>query len=356
MTIKNKIFEDLKNSAENFSNKLLNKLFRDDENEEESQRNYSKINIKANDINIAKFKALNEYKATKNKESSFFSYFIQLVVFYGIFDIIVFFEFLNTNHYYDNIKDFIKIYNYTYFSEIFLVSKIDIIKQYLYNDSIENYGSFEEEIDNRLLFEFVFMAAAYEPTIKETSKTNSFLKDQYKDLFKKYLYSDFSELIKDELKYKINATDIYLKSSINISNVVVDGFQGAIFRIFELLRLMQINYFMNPERNLTNGISELILNNKWKRVDALLLALIRPWYNQIIELIESYYKTYSSNKLTQYIILFVLLLVIISIYYWIGWKRFEDKFIDSIQKSFDLINLIPEEIKNIIINKLNENN
>ena len=356
LTIKNKIFEDLKNSAENFSNKLLNKLFRDDENEEESQRNYSKINIKANDINIAKFKALNEYKATKNKESSFFSYFIQLVVFYGIFDIIVFFEFLNTNHYYDNIKDFIKIYNYTYFSEIFLVSKIDIIKQYLYNDSIENYGSFEEEIDNRLLFEFVFMAAAYEPTIKETSKTNSFLKDQYKDLFKKYLYSDFSELIKDELKYKINATDIYLKSSINISNVVVDGFQGAIFRIFELLRLMQINYFMNPERNLTNGISELILNNKWKRVDALLLALIRPWYNQIIELIESYYKTYSSNKLTQYIILFVLLLVIISIYYWIGWKRFEDKFIDSIQKSFDLINLIPEEIKNIIINKLNENN
>ena len=52
LTIKNKIFEDLKNSAEHFSNKLLNKLFRDDENEEESQRNYSKINIKANDINI----------------------------------------------------------------------------------------------------------------------------------------------------------------------------------------------------------------------------------------------------------------------------------------------------------------
>ena len=69
LTIKNKIFEDLKNSAENFSNKLLNKLFRDDENEEESQRNYSKINIKANDINIAKFKALNVYKAPKNKES-----------------------------------------------------------------------------------------------------------------------------------------------------------------------------------------------------------------------------------------------------------------------------------------------
>ena len=41
LTIKNKVFEDLKNSSENFSNKLLNKFFRVDENEEESQQNYS---------------------------------------------------------------------------------------------------------------------------------------------------------------------------------------------------------------------------------------------------------------------------------------------------------------------------
>ena len=35
-------------------------------------------------------------------------------------------------------------------------------------------------------------------------------------------------------------------------------------------------------------------------------------------------------------------------------KSNEKYFIDSIKKSFDLINLIPEEIKNIIVNKLNE--
>ena len=36
LTIKNSVFEDLKNSAENFSNKLLNKIFGVDEEEEES--------------------------------------------------------------------------------------------------------------------------------------------------------------------------------------------------------------------------------------------------------------------------------------------------------------------------------
>ena len=37
-------------------------------------------------------------------------------------------------------------------------------------------------------------------------------------------------------------------------------------------------------------------------------------------------------------------------------EELQKQKIDSIQKSFDLINLMPEEIKNIIINKLNENN
>ena len=69
----------------------------------------------------------------------------------------------------------------------------------------------------------------------------------------------------------------------------------------------------------------------------------------------SYYNSYTGKKQTYYIFLYAILVILISIYYWIAWKHYEDQFIDSIQKSFDLINLIPEEIKNIIINKLNEN-
>ena len=50
------------------------------------------------------------------------------------------------------------------------------------------------------------------------------------------------------------------------------------------------------------------------------------------------------------------MLIAVSLYFWIVWKKYEDEFIDSIEKSFDLINLIPEEIKNILVAKLNENN
>ena len=60
------------------------------------------------------------------------------------------------------------------------------------------------------------------------------------------------------------------------------------------------------------------------------------------------------DKYTKYIISFLISLLIISIYYLIIWKRYKNEFIKSIYKSFDLINLMPEEIKNIIVNKLNE--
>jgi hypothetical protein len=73
------------------------------------------------------------------------------------------------------------------------------------------------------------------------------------------------------------------------------------------------------------------------------------------DLITSYYSEYVSKSVNSNLFIFIILLIIISLYYWIAWKHYEEQLIDSIQKSFDLINLIPEEIKNIIINKLNEN-
>ena len=54
--IKKNIFEDLKASAENLVNKLLNKFFVYEENEEESNQDYQS-NVQPNDINIVKFKS-----------------------------------------------------------------------------------------------------------------------------------------------------------------------------------------------------------------------------------------------------------------------------------------------------------
>ena len=350
LTIKNKIFEDLKNSSENFSNKLLNKYFRVDENEEESQQKYSKINIKPNDINIAKFKALNEYKSLNKKENSFMSYFIQLAIFYGIINIIIFLEYINSTNFCSKIHNYIQIYNSTYFSEIYLVTRINIIKQYFYNETIANYGFEEQMVKYNYLYAFLFISQEIEPTLRETSKTSSFLKDEYKSYFKEYFFSNLSELFKDEI-----LDDNNKELSEGISGYFDYGFVSVNYRIFELLKYLSIKYFMDDKRTINNNIHELINHNFWLEIHKLLLVITRHWYDKIIELISYYYISYTDDKLSSYIILYIVLIIVISLYYWIAWKKYEGEFIDSIQKSFDLINLIPEEIKNIIINKLNEN-
>ena len=122
-----------------------------------------------------------------------------------------------------------------------------------------------------------------------------------------------------------------------------------------MLRYLCIKYFMNSQRILGKGISALINHNYWLEINKLLNGIVRHWYKNMNDLITSYYSEYVSKSVNSNIFIFIILLIIISLYYWIAWKHYEEQLIDSIQKSFDLINLIPEEIKNIIINKLNEN-
>ena len=350
LTIKNKIFEDLKISSENFSNKLLNKFFRVDENEEESQQNFNKINIKPNDINIAKFKALNEYKSLNKKENSFLKYFIQLVFVYAIINIIIFTTYIDTIYFYNSIHNFIRLYNSTYFSEIYLISRMNLIKQYFFNTSITSHGFKESEMKYNFLYAFLLMSEEIEPTIKETSKTKSFLKDEYKKIFTKYFYGNITDLVKEELSNMEN-TPIYFF----LVGYLEFGFSSVNSKIFESLKYLTIRYFIDPEIYSEKNISNLINHDCWVDIHNLLLGVVRPWYENIKELMSSYYVSYTTKRFNFYIYAFVVLLILISLYYWILWKHYEDEFIDNIQKSFDLINLIPEEIKSIIINKLNEN-
>ena len=277
-------------------------------------------------------------------------YFIQLVIFYGVFNIILFLEFLNTIYFNDNITNFIKIYNSTVFSEIYLVTRINIIKQYFYNESITSYGFTEDVMQYNYLYSFLFMTQEIEQTIKETSKTSSFLEDQYKELFKQYYYNNIAKIVNVDY-YNIN-NSLLIES---LEGYFEYGYNAVNLRIFEYLRYLSINFYIDSQRYLDKNVSVLINHDNWFEIHRLLLGIVRPWYQSMNDLLTYYYTTYTQQRLNYYIFLFVVLLILISLFYWIVWKHYEDQFIDSIQKSFDLINLIPEEIKNIIINKLNEN-
>ena len=350
LTIKKKIFEDLKNSAENFSNKLLNKYFGVDENEEESQKDY-KTNIKPSDINIAKFKALNEFKSSK-KNNSFFSYFINLTIFFFIYIIFSLLKFINTVFYSKDMLKFSQIYNSTQFSQIYSLTNINIIKQYFYNSSIINYNLKREYMIINFYGCFLRMTDQLEETIKQTSKTTSFLKRDYKALFTKYMYNNFSDIL---------SNDSYLNEIDDFEKQVLFekpkyGFKSISFEIFEFLRILMTNYFIELERNksIVNTTSYLINDDFWVIVNELVLSFVRPWYKFINKSIDQSFYSMLTEKYTQYIFMFVVLIVLIIIYYLVIWKRNENEFIRSINKSFDLINLMPEEIKNIIVSKLNE--
>ena len=63
---------------------------------------------------------------------------------------------------------------------------------------------------------------------------------------------------------------------------------------------------------------------------------------------------YQSNSLFIYAIIIICLTIIVIIYYSIIWKTCEENLNSLLKGSADLINLIPQEIKNIIIQKLKE--
>ena len=86
----------------------------------------------------------------------------------------------------------------------------------------------------------------------------------------------------------------------------------------------------------------------------MLKGLVKPLYSKLIEVMNSYYYAFVENIKVLYISIYISFAGLLSLYYWILWKKYEDNFLDLIKKSFDLINLIPEEIKNLIVLKLNE--
>jgi hypothetical protein len=190
------------------------------------------------------------------------------------------------------------------------------------------------------------MTYQFEETLISTSKTASFLKRKYKDIFKKYIYSDFKEFIEINNYNK----DIILNNSKNLEN----GFKEISFEIYEFLRYISFQYFMNNTRNEDNYISDLLFDKSWSNIDKMLTGLVKPLYTKLIEVMNSYYYAFVENIKVLYISIYIAFIGLLSLYYWIIWKKYEDNFLDLIKKSFDLINLIPEEIKNLIVLKLNE--
>ena len=78
------------------------------------------------------------------------------------------------------------------------------------------------------------------------------------------------------------------------------------------------------------------------------------WFDHIENLMKEVYENYMREAKVVHTIIFVVLQCFLLLYYVIIWRK---KFIEIktvIQKNQEFINLIPEEIKYIMIDKINE--
>ena len=340
LTIKNRIFENLREASESFSNKLLNKLIGNEDNEEESQKDYQ-TNIKDNDINIIKFKAPNDYKNKGSNNKKQIRDFIKLVLFFILIESYIIFNFFYSKHYLEDTKKFLDVFNITYYSYVDIVIDIALSKQFIYNRTmpIFYHKNSEKGIDEKSPFYSMFynISTNFEEMIIKTFETTSFLKEDYNETFSIYLYKNFSD--------KFPISTVYMPN-VKLLNLLDKGFKPIVFNIFEKLRFAWVQCYADKD----NVINDL----KWCDISFLMLYVLKPWYNTIIDILHNEANRFLNGARIVQISLLIIVLIFFILSYFIIWKSYEESLILSLEKSFDLIKLIPEEIKYIIVSKLNE--
>ena len=340
LTIKKQIFEDLKNASESFSNNLLNKLMGNEDNEEENQKDYQK-NIKENDINIIKFKAPYDYKKRGKYNKEQIKDFIKLVIFFVIIEAYIIFKFFNARNYVENIKKFLNVFNITYYSYVDIIINIDLSKQFVFNRTIPIFYNQNPStgINKNSPFYSMFysITTSFENMIITTFETTSFLNEKYIDTFSSYLYKDYNDKLFIDTEYMPN---------LKLLKLIDTGFKPIVANILEKLRVLWINCYYDKADN----INEFI----WCDIDYLVLYVVRPWYQRMLDIMNGEADSFLNRVRVIQISLFIVVIALLILSYFILWKSYEERLVLLLEKSYDLIKLIPEEIKYIIVSKLNE--
>lgn len=287
-----------------------------------------------------------KFKSPSSVSYSCFTFLIQilqLTLFLGIVEIYFIFKYIYSIDNFDNMNKYIDVYKITQFTDSDVISTIDVIKSFLYNDSIK---IFEKDSIDSYISAFYETSNYIEKTLIETSKTESFLKNEYKSKFIKYLYSDFSELIKD---------------NVNISKLdedIKNGFRPILSEVCEIIRYFGFKYLSNEQnyqsQRIDNVTCELINDKYWINLNSIVKNILRNWFNNIEEIMNELFEKYMSQAKVVHTIVFVVLQCFLLLYYIIAWRRYYLNVKVMIKKSQELINLIPEEIKCIMVEKINE--
>ena len=351
LTIKKRIFEELKNSSESFVNKLLNKFFGNEENEEESMVDYS-TNIKPDDINIIKFKTKNEYKQSLKSSSEYLLNYVKMVIFFIVLQAYMIFKFLYNGNNMKNINKFTDVFNVTQYSQSDIILSLDVVKSFLYDNTYPIYNETDPtKILDIFTYTFLSLSDTFENLVIVSYNTSCFLKGNYNTKLYNYLNNDITSIaqnIDNSTSTEIDLDNLFETTSTYLGTLR-NGFKAVISRYFELIRYIGILYIdpSKPNTNLWNSI-------EFKEINSIAKNVIRPWYKTVISLMNDEFDDFINQIKLLNVSTYIVLLCIVILLYCLVWKSYEENLKKLLKTSVDLINLIPEEIKFQIVQKLNE--
>ena len=84
------------------------------------------------------------------------------------------------------------------------------------------------------------------------------------------------------------------------------------------------------------------------------MVTLNIWYRNVLILLKNTCDDYLDKSILIFIVGFIVSIVFAVLYYFVIWRIYEEKLYILLKNSSDLINLIPQEIKKLIIQMLNE--
>jgi hypothetical protein len=145
----------------------------------------------------------------------------------------------------------------------------------------------------------------------------------------------------------INATDEDYRGTLE------NGFSCVSTRYFEMNKFLVVLYIKtNSSYEITD--SSFCYKEKFVQVNKVLINVIRPWFDKMIDYIKDCFDDYKSEINLVIDSTYIILLIAVIVIYFLVWKSYEERLKSLLKTSVDLIKLIPEEIKREIVKKLNE--
>ena len=333
LTIKKQKFEQLKEASELFLNRLLNKLFGNDEIEQETTSQAS-IFPSQDDIVITKLKNKNSYNKSSSLTGDYLLSYIRLIFFIIILEIYLGIKYYNFQGAVDTLIFHSKILNVTEYSRYEMIKKTNVIKSYLFDPNIPLFNQINTT--EVIISEEKSLTSSFNELIIQTYDKKCF--DGYDEIFFKGMVQDISNLVPLQLiRYQ------------SVESLLIKGFKRVSIKYFEFLRSL---WLLRLKYSSSLPVDNLLYLDEFGQINEIIRNIIRPWFETMMEELTREYEKYIDNQqLTQIccVICMGFLLIIVYIFF---WRRYEETLKESLQTSVQLLNLLPLELKRQIIKNI----